>query len=100
MRIQSANVPMIVAINKIDLAAANPERVKQQLSELNVMPEDWGGDVPVVEVSARERLGLDDLLEMILLVADVNELKANPRKPASGVVIEAKIDRNRGPVAT
>jgi translation initiation factor IF-2 len=98
--IKSANVPMIVAINKIDLPAANPERVKQQLSELNVMPEDWGGDVPMVEVSARERLGLDDLLEMILLVAEVNELKANPHKPASGVVVEAKIDRNRGPVAT
>jgi len=98
--IKSANVPMVVAINKIDLAAANPERVKQQLSEMEVMPEEWGGDVPFVEVSARERLGLDDLEEVILLVADVNELKANPHKPANGVVIEAKIDRNRGPVAT
>jgi translation initiation factor IF-2 len=98
--IKSANVPMVVAINKIDLPAANPERVKQQLSELNVMPEDWGGDVPMVEVSAREKLGLDDLLEMLLLVADVNDLKANPHKPASGVVIEAKVDRSRGPVAT
>ena len=98
--IKSANVPMIVAINKIDLPAANPDRVKQQLSEMEVMPEEWGGDVPMVEVSAREKLGLDDLLEVILLVADVNELKANPHKPASGVVIEAKIDRNRGPVAT
>ncbi len=98
--IKSANVPMIVAINKIDLPAANPDRVKQQLSEVNVIPEEWGGDVPFVEVSARERLGLDDLLEMVLLVADVNELKANPYKPASGVVIEAKIDRNRGTVAT
>ncbi len=98
--IQSANVPMVVAINKIDLPAANPERVKQQLSESNVLPEEWGGDVPVVEVSARERLGLDDLLEVILLVADVNELRANPHKAATGVVIEAKVDRNRGPVAT
>ena len=98
--IKSANVPMIVAINKIDLPAANPDRVKQQLSEIEVMPEEWGGDVPFVEVSAREKLGLDDLLEVILLVADVHELKANPNKPASGVVIEAKIDRNRGPVAT
>ena len=98
--IRSANVPMIVAINKIDLPAANPDRVKQQLSEEAVVPEEWGGDVPMVEVSARERLGLDDLLEMILLVAEVNELKANPNKPGTGVVIEAKVDRNRGPVAT
>lgn len=98
--IRSANVPLLVAINKIDLPSANPDRVKQQLSELNVIPEEWGGDVPFVEVSAREKLGLDDLLEVILLVADVHELKANPFKPASGVVIEAKIDRNRGPVAT
>ncbi len=98
--IKSAAVPMVVAINKIDLPAANPERVKQQLSELGVMPEEWGGDVPFVEVSARERMGLDDLLEVILLVADVHELKANPHKSAAGVVIEAKVDRNRGPVAT
>jgi translation initiation factor IF-2 len=98
--IKSANVPMVVAINKIDLAAANPDRVKQQLSEIEVVPEEWGGDVPVVEVSAREKYGLDDLLEVILLVADVHELKANPLKPASGVVVEAKIDRNRGPLAT
>ena len=98
--IKSANVPMVVAINKIDLPAANPDRVKQQLSEIEVMPEEWGGDVPMVEVSAREKLGLDDLLEVVLLVADVNELKANPSKPANGVVIEAKVDRNRGPVAT
>jgi translation initiation factor IF-2 len=98
--IRSANVPMVVAINKIDLPAANPDLVKQQLSEMSVIPEDWGGDVPFVEVSARENLGLDDLLEVILLVADVNELKANPHKLASGVVIEAKVDRNRGPVAT
>jgi translation initiation factor IF-2 len=98
--IKSANVPMVVAINKIDLPAANPDRVKQQLTENLVMPEEWGGDVPVVEVSAREKLGLDDLLEVILLVADVNELKANPHKPATGVVIEAKVDRTRGPVAS
>lgn len=98
--IKSANVPMIVALNKIDLPAANPDRVKQQLSEMEVMPEEWGGDIPVVEVSARDKLGLDDLLDVILLVADVNELKANPFKPANGVVVEAKIDRGRGPVAT
>ena len=98
--IKSANVPMIVAVNKIDLDAANPDRVKQQLSEIDVMPEEWGGDVPFVEVSARDNLGLDDLLEVILLVADVNELKANPNQLASGTVIEAKVDKNRGPVAT
>src|SRR4051794_1596921 len=98
--IKSANVPLVVAINKIDLPAANPDRVKQQLSELEVMPEEWGGDIPMVEVSARKKLGLDDLLEVILLVADVHELKANALKPASGVVVEAKVDRNRGPVAT
>jgi translation initiation factor IF-2 len=98
--IKSANVPMVVAINKIDLPSANPDRVKQQLSEHGVVPEAWGGDVPFVEVSAREKLGLDDLLETLLLVADVHELKANPHKAATGVVIEAKVDRNRGPVAT
>ncbi|MCC7024520.1 MAG: translation initiation factor IF-2 [Thermomicrobiales bacterium] len=98
--IKSAQVPMVVAINKIDLPTANPDRIKQQLSEIEVMPEEWGGDVPFVEVSAREKLGLDDLLEVITLVADVNELKANPHKPASGVVVEAKVDRTRGPVAT
>ncbi len=98
--IRSAGVPMVVAVNKIDLATANPDRVKQQLSEMEVMPEEWGGDVPFVEVSAREKMGLDDLLEVILLVADVNELKANPRKSATGVVIEAKVDPKRGPVAT
>ncbi|HEU5423590.1 MAG TPA: translation initiation factor IF-2 [Nitrolancea sp.] len=95
-----ANVPIIVAINKIDLPAANPDRVKQQLSDIGVIPEEYGGEVPFVEVSAREKLGIDDLLEMILLVADLMELKANPRQPAIGVIIEAKIDRNRGPVAT
>jgi translation initiation factor IF-2 len=98
--IKSANVPMVVAVNKIDLPAANPDRIKQQLSELEVMPEEWGGDVPFVEVSAKEKLGIDDLLEVLLLVADVNELKANANKAAQGAVIEAKIDGSRGPVAT
>ncbi len=97
---RAANVPMIVAVNKIDLASANPERVKQQLSEMGVIPENYGGDVPFVEISAKEKMGIDDLLEMILLVADLQDLKANPHKPAIGVIIEAKIDRNRGPVAT
>src|SRR4029079_254908 len=98
--IRSANVPMIVAINKIDWPAANPDRVKQQLAEIEVVPEEWGGEVPFVEVSAREKLGLDDLLDVILLVSDVHELKANPNRLANGTVIEAKVDRNRGPVAT
>jgi translation initiation factor IF-2 len=98
--IKSANVPMVVAINKIDLPSANPDRVKQQLSELEVVPEEWGGDVPFVQVSAREKMGLDELLEVILLVSDVHELKANPNRLASGTVIEARVDRNRGPVAT
>jgi translation initiation factor IF-2 len=98
--IRSAMVPLVVAINKIDLPTANPDLVKQQLSEMNVVPEEWGGDVPFVEVSAREKLGLDELQEVILLVADIHELKANPHKLASGVVIEAKVDRSRGPVAT
>jgi len=97
---KAANVPIIVAINKIDLPTANPMRVKQQLAEIGVIPEEFGGDVPVVEVSAKQRLGIEDLLEMILLVADLMELKANPNKPAIGVIIEAKVDPNRGPVAT
>jgi translation initiation factor IF-2 len=98
--IKSANVPMVVAVNKIDLPSANPDRGKQQLSEVGVMPEEWGGDIPFVEVSAREKLGIDDLLEVLLLVADLHELKANPDKPATGVVIEARVDSSRGPVAT
>ncbi len=98
--IKSANVPMVVAINKIDLEAANPDRIKQQLSELEVLPEEWGGDIPFVEVSAKARLGLDDLLEVLLLVADVNELKANPHKLAEGAVVEARVDGGRGTVAT
>ncbi len=97
---RAANVPIIVAVNKIDLPAANPDRVKQQLSDIGVIPENYGGDVPFVEISAKERMGIDELLEMVLLVADLQDLKANPDKPAIGVIIEAKIDRSRGPVAT
>jgi len=98
--IRSANVPMVVALNKIDLPTANPDRAKQQLSEAGVMPEEWGGDVPLVEVSAKDGQGIEDLLEVLLLVADVNDLKANPDKMASGVVVEARVDSSRGPVAT
>ncbi|HEX3724021.1 MAG TPA: translation initiation factor IF-2 [Nitrolancea sp.] len=97
---RAANVPIIVAVNKIDLASANPDRVKQQLSDIGVIPEDYGGDVPFVEISAREKVGIEELLEIILLVADLQDLKANPHKPAIGVIIEAKVDRSRGPVAT
>jgi translation initiation factor IF-2 len=97
---RAANVPIIVAINKIDLPDANPERVKQQLAENDLIVESYGGEVPAVEVSARERLGLEDVLDVILLVADLQELKANPHLPAAGVILESRIDRNRGVVAT
>ncbi len=97
---RAANVPIVVAINKIDRPDANPDRVKQQLAENGLVAESYGGDIPTVEVSARERLGIEELLEVILLVADLQELKANPHRPAAGVVIESRIDRNRGVVAT
>ena len=97
---KAANVPIIVAINKIDLPDANPERVKQQLAENGLIVESYGGEVPAVEVSARERLGLEDVLDVILLVADLQELKANPHQSATGVILESRIDRSRGVVAT
>jgi translation initiation factor IF-2 len=97
---RAAKVPIIVAINKIDKANANPERVKRELAEVNVVPEDWGGDTIFVEVSAKESRGIDDLLEMVLLQAEILELKANPEKLAVGHVVEAKLDAGRGPVAT
>ena len=97
---RAAGVPIIVAINKIDKPNAQPDRVKQQLSDRGLMPEDWGGDTVMVPVSARTKQNLDLLLEMILLVADMQQLKANPNRPALGTVLEAKLDRGRGPVAT
>jgi translation initiation factor IF-2 len=97
---RAANVPIVVAINKIDKADANPERVKRELSDLGLMPEEWGGTTVTVEVSARQRKNLDQLLEMILLVADLADLKANPRRNAQGTVLESKLDRGRGPVAS
>ena len=97
---RAANVPIIVAVNKIDKPEANPERVKRELAEMNLVPEDWGGQTVFVEVSAKKRQNLHLLLEMILLVADIGELKANPKRSASGTVLEAKLDRGRGPVAT
>jgi len=97
---KAANVPIVVAINKIDKADANPERVKRELSDLGLMPEEWGGTTVTVEVSARQRKNLDQLLEMILLVADLADLKANPERNAQGTVLESKLDRGRGPVAS
>lgn len=97
---KAAGVPIIVAINKIDKPGANPERVKQQLSEYGLIPEEWGGDTIFVNVSAKNRKGIDTLLEMILLVAEMAELKADYNARASGVIIEAKLDKGRGPVAT
>jgi translation initiation factor IF-2 len=98
--VKAAEVPIIVAINKIDKADANPERVKQQLTEYGLVAEEWGGEAIMVEVSALKKTGLDTLMEMILLVAEMAELKANPDKPARGTVIEAKLEKGRGSVAT
>ena len=97
---KAANVPIVVAINKMDLPGADPERVKRQLSENELLVEDWGGDIISVNVSARTGDGINDLLESLGLVAEISELRANPDKPASGVIIEAKLDRKRGPSAT
>jgi translation initiation factor IF-2 len=97
---KAAGVPIIVAINKIDKPEAQPERIKQQLADRGLLAEDWGGEVVMVPVSARTQQNLGLLLEMILLVADMQDLKANPNRPATGTVIEAQLDRGRGPVAT
>ncbi|MFE0554608.1 translation initiation factor IF-2 [Paenibacillus sp. FSL W8-0187] len=96
---KAAGLPIIVAVNKIDKPDANPDKVKQELTEYELVPEEWGGDTIFVNVSAKQRMGLEDLLEMILLVAEVNEYKANPDKRARGTVIEAELDKGRGPVA-
>lgn len=98
--IKAAGVPMIVAINKMDKPGANPEKIKQQLAEHDVLPEEWGGDTILVPISAKQGMGIDKLLETIILVADVQELKANPNRMANGVIIEAELDKNRGPVAS
>ena len=97
---RAAKVPIIIALNKIDKPDANPDRVKTELSEANVIVEEYGGDTPLVPVSAKSRQGLDELLDMILLVADLQELKANPKRPAIGTIVEALLDKGRGPVAT
>lgn len=97
---KDANVSIIVAINKIDKPGANPERIKQDLTEYGLVAEEWGGDTIFVQVSAKKRIGIEHLLEMILLVADIKDYRANPNRPAKGTIIEAQLDKGRGPVAT
>ena len=97
---KAAEVPIIVAINKIDLPGANVEKIKQELMEYELVPEEWGGDTIYVPISAKKKINIDNLLEMVLLVADMKELKANPRKQAKGTVIEARLDKTKGPIAS
>ncbi|MBO7698964.1 MAG: translation initiation factor IF-2, partial [Erysipelotrichaceae bacterium] len=97
---KAANVPIIVAVNKMDKPGANPDKVKNAMSELGLMPEEWGGDTIYVECSAKTGMGVQDILETILVVAEVRDLKSNPKKLATGTVIEAKLDKGRGPVST
>ncbi|AEH44096.1 translation initiation factor IF-2 [Thermodesulfatator indicus DSM 15286] len=97
---RAAGVPIVVAINKIDKPEANPERVKSELAELGLVPEDWGGDTLYAEISAKKKIGIDDLLELVLLQAEMLELKAAPDRPARGRIVESRLDKGRGPVAT
>ena len=97
---KAAGVPIIVAINKMDKHTANPDKIKEQLTKYDLIPEEWGGDTIICPISAKTGMGLDDLLEMVLLTAEVQELKANPNRRAKGTVIEARLDKNRGPIAT
>ena len=97
---KAAEVPIIVAINKMDKPEANPDRIKEQLTHHDLIPEEWGGDTVIVPISAKTGMGLDDLLEMVILTAEVQELKANPNRRAKGTVIEARLDKTRGPIAT
>ena len=97
---KAADVPIIVAINKMDKPTANPDKIKEQLTKYDLIPEEWGGDTVIVPISAKTGMGLDELLEMVLLTAEVQELKANPNRRAKGTVIEARLDKNRGPIAT
>ena len=97
---KAAEVPLIVAINKMDKHTANPDKIKEQLTKYDLVPEEWGGDTIIVPISAKTGMGLDELLEMVLLTAEVQELKANPNRRAKGTVIEARLDKTRGPVAT
>ena len=97
---KAAEVPIIVAINKMDKPTANPDKIKEQLTKYDLVPEEWGGDTVIVPISAKTGMGLDELLEMVLLTAEVQELKANPKRAGQGTVIEARLDKGRGPVAT
>jgi translation initiation factor IF-2 len=97
---RAAGVPILVALNKIDKPTSNPDRVKQQLSQQGLQPEDWGGQTVMVPVSAKQKQGIDELLEMILLLAEMQDLKANPKARATGIIVESKLDKSRGPVAT
>ncbi len=97
---KAAGVPIIVAINKMDKPTANPDKIKEQLTKYDLIPEEWGGDTVIVPISAKTGMGLDDLLEMVILTAEVQELKANPNRRAKGTVIEARLDKTRGPIAT
>ena len=97
---KAANIPVIVAINKMDKPEANPERIKQQLTEYELIPEEWGGETIICPISAKTGMGIENLLEMVTLTAEMRELKANPNRSAHGAVIEARLDKNRGPVAT
>ena len=97
---KAAEIPIIVAINKIDVPGANPEKVKQELMKYELVPEEWGGDTVFVEISAKQHINIDQLLEMVLLVSDLQDLKVNPKKQAKGVVIEARLDKSKGPIAS
>ena len=97
---KAAEIPIIVAINKIDVPGANPEKVKQELMKYDLVPEEWGGDTVFVEISAKQHINIDQLLEMVLLVSDLQDLKVNPKKQAKGVVIEARLDKAKGPIAS
>ena len=97
---KAAEVPIIVAINKMDKPTANPDKIKEQLTKYDLIPEEWGGDTIIVPISAKTGMGIEDLLEMVLLTAEVQELKANPNRRAKGTVIEARLDKTRGPIAT
>jgi len=97
---RAAHVPILVAVNKIDKPNADPDRVKRVLADYGLVPEEWGGETIYCAVSAKQRINIEELLEMILLQADILELKADPTRPAQGTVIEAKLDKGRGPVAT
>src|SRR5207247_4403718 len=97
---KAANVPIVVAINKTDKPVSQPEGVKRQLTDIGLMPSEWSGDTEFVDVSAKQKKNIDKLLEILLLVADLRELRANPDAPASGTVLESRVDKGRGPVAT